>query len=286
VLLSNPANRLEDLKSAALIGCGFIGAEIARFMEEEMSQFIKLELLFDQDRAVAEALSRSLSGKPRVVDDAELIFSDPLVSLVIEAASFKAAQVYVMKALSSSKDVLTMSVGAFADEEFLRNAYAVALKNNAKIMVPSGAIGGLDWIKAASQAGLSTVSITVRKPPKALAESPYVVKNKIDLSLIKHPVQIYEGFSSEAASLFPANINVATALSLAGIGTKKTLVRVIADPSINTNIHEIQAEGAAGKITVRVENIPSPLNPKTSWVAALSAKQKLKDLVNPMSVGS
>jgi len=269
-----------------LIGCGFIGQTIAKFIDTEMQDDMELSAVYDDVREYAVQISQALRKTPRVADLAESIVSDDSIQLIIEAASQKAAKLYVPKSLEAGKDVLLMSVGALADKMFLETILSTARRQKRRIYIPSGAIGGLDWIKAASQAGLSKVTITTRKPPLALDGSPYVVKHGINLSSIQTPKQIYEGPAIEAAALFPANINVAVTLSLAGIGPEKTLVRVIADPTITQNIHEIVAEGATGKITVRVENLASPTNPKTSWIAALSANEKLKQIVNPMSLGT
>lgn len=269
---------------AALIGCGFIGETLAKAIDRELKDSIELIAVYDQLRDKAIRLSQALDNKPKVVEDPENVLSDN-VDLVIEAASQAVVKTHILKFLRAGKNVMVASVGALADSSLLREVMAVAREKNVKVYIPSGAIGGLDWIKAASDADLEKVTITVRKPPLGLEGSPYVVKNKIDLRALQKPTQIYEGPATEAASAFPANVNVAVALSLAGIGAERTMVRVVADPTVKRNIHEIEAEGRAGRITIRIENVPSPTNPKTSWVAALSAVQKLKELAEPMSLG-
>lgn len=270
----------------ALVGCGFIGASLAKAIEKEMTEHMKLATIHDEIRGKAASLAKDLRAKPSVAENVDSIIGDDEIELVIEAASQTAAKTIVPKALTAGKHVMVMSVGALADDAFRREVESIAKRQNAKLYIPSGAIGGLDWIKAASSVGLDKVTITTRKPPKALEGAPYVVRNRIDLNAIDRPTQIYEGPAADAASSFPENVNVAVALSLAGIGVHKTLVRVIADPVIQRNIHEISAEGAAGKITIRVENSPAPTNPKTSWVAALSAIQKLKSMAQSLSLGT
>jgi aspartate dehydrogenase len=270
----------------ALIGCGFIGTSLAEFIEQEMKGSMELVAVYDEVKERATSLCRKLGIEPRIAENSDDIIHDSTVNLVIEAASQKAAKAIIPKALTTGKHVMIMSVGALADSKFYEEVEKMLRKSEAKICVPSGAIGGLDWIKAASTVGLQRVIITSRKPPKALEGAPYVVRNKIDLRAIEKPTQIYEGPASDAAASFPANVNVAAALSLAGIGSQKTLVRVIVDPTVERNIHEISAEGAAGRITVRVENLPSPTNPKTSWIAALSAMQKLREMSQSISVGT
>jgi aspartate dehydrogenase len=270
---------------AALIGCGFIGETLAKAVDREMRDHVKLVAIYDQFKEKAVRLSQILDVKPKVVEDPSKIILAKNVDLVIEAASQKVVRTYILRILSAGKDAMIASVGALADSKLLHEVMNVAREKKARVYIPSGAIGGLDWIKAASDAGLEKVAITVRKPPLGFEGAPYVVENKIDLRAIEKPTQIYEGPASEAASAFPANVNVAVALSLAGIGAERTIVRVVADPTVKRNTHEIEAEGKVGKISIRIENIPSPTNPKTSWVAALSAIRKLKELAEPVSLG-
>jgi aspartate dehydrogenase len=268
-----------------LVGCGFIGANVAKLIDEELKDSIELRFVYDEIKDKAEKLSHGLGTAPAVAYNPDILISDRAIGLIIEAASQDAVRSYVPKALRSGKNVLIMSVGALADTRLYDEIVSIAREKGLRVFIPSGAIGGLDWIKAAAQVGLEKVMITVRKPPAGLEGSPYVIKNRIDLRSIREPTQIYEGPASDAASAFPANVNVAVSLALAGMGMEKTLVRVVADPTSKRNVHEITAEGAAGKITVRVENLPAPTNPKTSWVAALSAAQKVKGLVEPISLG-
>jgi len=267
------------------LGCGFIGASIAKFIDENLKDTMELRFVYDEIRDRAEQLSGSLRTTPQVADTSDAIIMDRGIGLIIEAATQDAVRANVPKALRAGKNVLIMSVGALTDPKLYQEVTSIAREKGLRVFIPSGAIGGLDWIKAAAQAGLERVMITVRKPPAGLDSSPYVIKNRIDVHSLKEPTQIYEGPALDAASAFPANVNVAVALALAGIGMEKTMVRVVADPTSKQNVHEIMAEGAAGKITVRVENFPAPTNPKTSWVAALSAAQKLKGIVEPISLG-
>jgi aspartate dehydrogenase len=172
------------------------------------------------------------------------------------------------------------------DRPFLDKLLDTARAQGVRLIVPSGAIGGLDAIKSASIAPLSEVSILNIKPPQALVGAPYVVKKGIDLFAIRSPTMIYEGFAEEAAREFPKNLNVTVALSLAGIGPEKTRVKLVVDPSETRNIHEITAKGDFGEATFRVAGLPSPDNPKTSYLAALSAIATLKNLMSPLQVGT
>ena len=129
----------------------------------------------------------------------------------------------------------------------------------------------LDGLKGAMAGRVSKVTLTTRKPPRGLEGAPYVAEKGIDLKALKEPTAIFSGSAREAVPAFPANINVAAALSLAGIGADKTVVKILADPTSDKNIHEIEAEGDFGELFVRMENVPSPTNPKTSYMTALSA---------------
>lgn len=269
-----------------LVGCGFIGESIAKAIDKEMSDCIELVAIYDIVHEQAALLSKKLGCHPSVTGSLDTIISDAAIDLVIEAASQNAVRTVVPKAILAGKDVMMLSVGALADRELYQEIKETSKEKGTRVYIPSGAIGGLDWIKAASTVGLDRVMITVRKPPRGLEGAPHVVESEIDLKSIKEPTTIFEGPATQAASAFPANVNVAVALSLAGIGVDKTRVRVIADPTVERNTHEISAEGPAGSITVKVQNLPAPTNPKTSWVAALSAIQKLRQTAELVSLGT
>jgi aspartate dehydrogenase len=152
-----------------------------------------------------------------------------------------------------------------------------ARSRGCQIHIPSGAICGLDGIRSAMEAGLHQVTITTRKPPKGLEGAPYLVQNNIDISNLREPKVVFEGTAMDAVKYFPQNVNVAAALSLAGIGAVETRVRVIADPTTTVNSHEIVAEGAFGRLKTVTENLPSPRNPKSSYLASLSAVAELRN---------
>ncbi len=208
------------------------------------------------------------------------------VDLVIESASQNAVRLLVPRALEAGCDVMILSVGALADEELRKKLFRLAQQNNCKLYFPSGAVVGIDGINSASAAEISSVTLTTRKPPSGLAGAPYVVCKGIELEKIEKETLLFEGSASEAVKAFPANVNVAATISLAGIGFERTKVRVIADPTLSRNVHEITVEGEFGKFFTRVENLPSPENPKTSYLAALSAISTLKKIMNPVKIGT
>jgi aspartate dehydrogenase len=180
---------------------------------------------------------------------------------------------------------MIMSVGALADVELYRSIRRMASEHGSKVYLPSGAISGLDGLKSASSGSIKSVTLTTTKSPESLEGAPFIREKKIDLKGLKGPTTIFEGSAAEAVRAFPANVNVAATLCLAA-REGNVRVRIIADPNIKVNRHEIVAEGDFGQMTTRVENVPSPKNPKTSYLAALSAIATLRSIVEPIKIGT
>ncbi|MBI5834614.1 MAG: aspartate dehydrogenase [Armatimonadetes bacterium] len=262
-----------------LVGAGAIGAAIARAVDsgDVPGQLVGLCELDDARR---EALLGSLGQPVPSLDLAALCAAS---DVVVEAAAGAVAPLVVQAALDAGCDVLVMSVGGLLGHDELVEAARAAGRT---IYAPTGAIAALDAIRAALPAGLDSVTLTTTKPPRGLAGAPWVVQQGIDLAALTEPTTIFEGSAAEAVKAFPANVNVAAALSLAGIGAERTRVRVVADPTSSVNCHRIEASGGFGRLEVIVENVPSPDNPKTSYLAALSAMALLKRLSSPLVVGT
>ena len=263
-----------------VVGCGTIGREICRAIDEGIVQ-ATLVGVNDVDPVKANTLARSLKRSVSVMALADVIEAS---DLLVEAASKSAAPAIVRQALERSRDVMVMSVGGLL--ECSADLFELARRQGRRLYVPSGAIAGLDAIKGAMVGTVSKVTLTTRKHPRALEGAPYVVQKGIDLKALKEPTVIFSGSAREAVPAFPANINVAAALSLAGIGADKTEVRILADPGSDKNIHEIEAEGEFGKLFTWMENVPSPHNPKTSYMAALSAIGLLQRITASLVVGT
>jgi len=264
----------------ALIGCGAIGSTIAR-MVEDMPE-IEAIYLYDRSRRMKNGLMRTLK-KGKILDDVDEIIERS--DIVIEAASQEAARIYVPMALEKNKNVLIMSVGALVDADFRQKIEELARRNRRRIYIPSGAMAGVDGLGAAAGVRIDEVTLITIKPPGAFKSNKYVLGNKIDLDSIKKPTPIFEGTAQEAVVHFPQNINVAATLSLAGIGFEKTCVRIIADPKATRNIHKLFVKGDFGALEVEVRNVPSPQNPKTSYLAALSAVSAIKKIAGTIWVG-
>lgn len=261
------------LKRIGLLGCGAIGTQIALAID---SGKIPAELthVYDFDGTKADTLVASLVKKPTIVANPHLLSSNN-VDIVVEAASQDAVRNHALSVLQNKKDLMIMSVGALLDESVFGILHDACLEFKKKIYLPSGAIAGLDAIKSV-RAELESITLTTTKNPKSLAGAKFFDVKNMDVSTIKEKTILFEGTAKEAVSLFPANINVAALLSLAGLGSTKTQVRIVADPATNKNTHQIEAKGKFGKITITVENVPDPTNPKTSRLAILSAIECLR----------
>lgn len=193
-----------------------------------------------------------------ITEDINRLLEDD-IDLIVEAATVSTVKRYLPKVIKR-KDTVVMSVGAFSDEVFLKNIYTIASENNHVIHLPSGAIGGLDLIQNAGvTSGLNSVKITTRKPAQVFGEGN-LTKDKV----------IFSGSADRAIEKFPKNINVGIVLSLAGIGTTKTAVEIIASPFITENEHIIEAHGEFGEMKTIIKNKPMPGNKNTSYLAALS----------------
>lgn len=249
-----------------IIGCGAIANIITTSIVPE-DNGIEIKYFFDKDVERAENLA-SLAGGIAVLD-----FDDMLdkVDLILECAAPVSVKEYAPKVLDHGIEMIVMSIGALMDEEFFAKLEGLAKKNNTKLHLPSGAIVGLDGIKAVSKFGLKEVSLITRKSPKSLGMN-------IDAEEI-----LFEGKASDAVKEFPLNINVAATISLA---CKMDIdVKIIADPKVDRNVHEITAKGDFGEFKTRTENLPCEANPKTSMLAALSAIRLLKSFNETISVG-
>lgn len=268
-----------------ILGCGAIGSTIARAVDSGQISDLRIVALFDQTKEASLNLASKLKSKPRVCSSFKDFIDVDGLDIVLESASQNAVREYGARILSAGKDFVVMSVGALLNDRFRKELESVASAIGKRIYVPSGAIAGLDGIRAARINGLDKVSLTTRKPPRALAGSHYFKMRHMDASKIVHVETIYEGFATEAVEYFPENINVAATLSLAGLGSDKTKVNVVADPTVDRNIHEIEVSGKFGRMKITMENLPHPENPRTSYIAALSALSCLQSISSPLKLG-
>ncbi len=203
--------------------------------------------------------------------------------LVVEAATQAALREFAPVVLSAGKHLLVLSVGGLLGvlDEWTR----LAEKHGCRILVPSGAIAGLDGVKGAREGAITQVTMESRKPPRGLAGAPYIVEKGIDLAAISEETLIFEGTATDACRAFPANVNVVAALALAGVGAERTRIKVFAVPGLARNTHRIMVEGEFGRLAIQVENVPSE-NPRTGKLSYLSAIALLRDLGATIRVGT
>ncbi len=249
--------------SIGIVGCGTIGSALVAVVRAERLR-VKLAGLASRTRTRAEALARSMTPSPPVLELHELVRAS---DLVVEAASVEAVAEIVPVCLQLRKDVLVVSAGGLLGRE---DWYRQSEAEGTRILVPSGAIAGLDGIRAAAVGRLDSVTLTTRRPPQALRGAPYVVENGITLDYLTQATVVFEGSVRDACRGFPRNVNVPAALSLAGIGPDRTRVRVLADPGCRFNQHRIEVRGEFGRLSIEVENVPSPTNPHTGFLSTFS----------------
>lgn len=265
-----------------IVGCGAIGSSLAKEIVTNLGNSAFLAALFDIRPEKAQFLSGKLAKSGKLCA-ANLDILIKRSDLVIEASSAKAAWEIARKSLSNGRKVMIMSVGGMVGH--LDELLALALKNNAEVYFPSGAISGIDALKAANIAGVKKVVLTTRKNPNAFKGVEYAERN-FKLSGLKKDKVLFSGRAADAVKYFPQNINVAAVLGLAAIGMDKTQVRIIASPYVKKNIHEVLIESRAARIFTRTENILHPQNPKTSYLAVLSAIATLKQILGPVKIGT
>jgi aspartate dehydrogenase len=203
--------------------------------------------------------------------------------LVVEAATQAALLDFGPAVLAAGKHLMVLSVGALVG--VLGEWAQAAERHGCRILVPSGAIAGLDGVKAARERRITAVRMETRKPPRGLAGAPYVEDRGIDLAAIREETLIFEGPATEAVRGFPQNVNVVAALSLAGVGPERTRIAIYAVPGLERNQHRITVEGEAGRLAIEVENVPSR-NPRTGVLSYLSAIAMLRELGAVVRVGT
>ncbi len=213
-----------------------------------------------------------------ITTDRDEFLAQPL-DLVIELAGQDAVRQHGEAVLEAGRDLLIISIGVLADDELRDRLETAARRGGARMLLPSGAIGGLDAIASAAIGGLDEVTITTRKPPDALATGSAQDGKLADATT--EPVLLYEGAARDAVRMFPANVNVAAALSLAGIGFDRTYIRIFADPAVTRNTHEVHAKGWFGELNFKIMNIPTE-NPKTGRITALSVLKAIRNLQSPV----
>jgi aspartate dehydrogenase len=266
------------MKTVAIGGLGAIGLKLARALDAGVDG-LRLVAVAARDQVKAENNLRGFRAPPRVVTLHGLAEAD----IVVEAAPAAVFEQIASAAIEAGRIFVPASVGALLPRMHLvRRAH----ETGARIVVPTGALLGLDAVRAAAEGRVDSIAIESRKPPRGLEGAPYLVKHGIDVSGLTAPLRVFEGNAFDAAAGFPANVNVAAALALAGIGPDRTRLEIWADPALERNTHRIELESDSARLVMTIENVPSPENPRTGRITPLSVIACLRGLAGTVRVGS
>ena len=259
----------------AVVGLGSIGADVVHAIRD--GHVPGIELVAAAEPTASRTRDELLAANIPVYDRVQY-FSWNQLDVVLEATSQSALRKIAPQVIREGVDLVILSAGATLDVEFLPSLLDLADRSGSKIWFPSGALGALDVVRAASVGDIESITLTTTKHPTALSDAPHIEESKIDLSSISSPVEVFSGGPVAAVRGFPQNVNVAALLSLAAGNPKRVHVRVIADPKAPGNVHEVAVNGSFGKMILRLENKPSTTNPKTSALAAQSVVALLRQL--------
>jgi aspartate dehydrogenase len=263
----------------AVGGFGAIGRAVAERLDRGV-EGLTLAAVSARDIARAEA---AVAGFARPVPVLPLAKLGEVADIVVECAPAALLRELAEPALGHGRQVMVLSCGALLDNFDLVD---LARRQGGRILVPSGALLGLDAVVAAAEGKICSIHMITRKPPLGLSGAPYLEQNAIDVSGLSEPKRIFTGTAREAARGFPANVNVAAALALAGIGPDHTTIEIWADPTVTRNVHRIEVEADAARFSLQIENVPSAENPRTGRLTALSVIAALKKLTSPLAVGT
>jgi aspartate dehydrogenase len=264
--------------AVGLAGLGAIGMALAQRLGAGIPG-LRLAAVAARDGAGAARRLAAAGIDAPVVTLAELPERAEIVVEAIPAAHFRAV---AQPAIEAGRILVALSAGALLDNFDLVGR---ANETGARIIVPTGALLGLDAVRAAAKGRIESVRMVTRKPPAGLEGAPYLVERGISLAGLAEPLRVFAGTAREGARGFPANVNVAAALALAGIGPDRTQLEIWADPAITRNTHRIEVEADSARLTMTIENVPSE-NPRTGRITALSVIACLEGMVAPLRVGS
>jgi aspartate dehydrogenase len=259
------------------IGYGAINGRVGELLKQRGAP-VEIAGVATRDDPVERA--RIPQGVPFLGSPPELAGLKP--DLVVEAAGRAAIDAWAPAALAASPRMIIASTSAFTDDALLPRLLAIAEQHNSRIILPSGAIGGIDAIASAATLGLDRVVHEIVKPPVAWKGTE--AEKLIDLASLKERKVFFTGTARDAASRYPQNANATVVTSLAGIGLDRTQVELVADPSVQRNGHRITAEGGFGRITVHLENNPLATNPKSSELTALSLVRLIEQQSRPLTI--
>lgn len=263
----------------AIAGLGAIGRMLAQKLSSGAVPGLELVCAAAKDRAKAEDWLKAQNISCPLVS-----FEDfpKYADIAVECAPAAQLENICRPMLEAGKSVMVLSIGALLPRPEL---IALAREKGGRIILPTGALLGLDAVTAAAEGNIESVRMTTRKPPLGLKGAPYLERHNISIEGLTEPKRVFSGTARQAAEGFPANLNVVAALSLAGIGPDRTLIDIWADPAVTRNCHSIEVIADSARFSMAIENIPSE-NPKTGRIVALSVLATLRKLNAPLRVGT
>jgi aspartate dehydrogenase len=264
----------------AIAGLGAIGLAVARRVDAGDVPGLVLVAVSVRDEARARKATAGFRTAPCFVALSALADAADVIVECLPAQHFLEV---ARPAVERGRTLMPLSVGALIDHMQLVD---VARATGARIVVPTGALLGLDAVRATAEGKIASATIVTRKPPAGLVGAPLLAKRGLSVEGLTEPLQVFAGSAREAIAGFPANVNVAVALSLAGIGPDRTKVEVWADPRVTRNTHTVSLRSDSSDLTMTIENIPDTDNPRTGRITALSVLAALRRLTSPLVVGS
>jgi aspartate dehydrogenase len=266
-----------------IVGCGAIGSSLAKIIVKDLRASAELTALFDINKKKLKLLAGKVS-RSKNLETRNLAQLIRRCQLVIEAASAKSSWEIARETIIEGRDIMVMSVGGIAPH--FSKLHKLAGKHGTSIYIPSGAIAGIDALKAARGGRLRKVILRTVKNPASFKDVEYVKSKRLRLNGLKEDKILFSGPAASAIKHFPQNINVAAVLGLAGLGLDKTKVEIIASSRVKNNVHKISIESNAGTVETCTENVVHPDNPKTSYLAVLSALATLRQILEPVKIGT
>jgi aspartate dehydrogenase len=266
-----------------VIGTGALGSSIAQSLAAGQIPGVKLAAIAGRGGLERlDALARQWDCRATTEP---LSLADLGANIVVEAAGAEAARQYALPLLGAGCDIVIMSTGALADDQFVAKLKQVATATSRRVYLPSGSIAGIDGILSSMESEIYSVQVTTRKHPNALIGAPHLIEQATDLSNLDAALIVFEGNAREAVAGFPSNLNVALTLATAIGDADRVQVRIIADPAATFTSHQIEVAAASGNMTVEMSNLPSATNPRSSWLAALSAVATIRRIASPLWIG-
>jgi len=262
-----------------IAGFGTIGKRVAKALDDGIPG-MTLEAVTGRDAAKTAAAMSVLKKPVDVVSPEELAAR---CDVVVECAPTAAFESIAAPALKAGKILLTVSGAAILEKPHIID---LARQHGGQVILATGALLGLDAVRAAAEGVINSVTMITRKPPKSLVGAPHLVKNNISIENLAEPLKVFEGSAREGAKGFPANVNVAAALGLAGIGADRTQLQIWADPTKSRNTHTIKVDADSVRFEMTIENVPSEEKPGTGKVTPLSVIAALRAMVSPLKVGT